>query len=804
VTPAHLQWDLLLAMLVYAAAGFGLWNRFVRPRVPWPWALAILAFALAPVLPSLEEGRRYGPLDTNAPNLPWATAETRGYLPKATRLNDVTLQFVPWQLEARRQLLSRRPPLLNAYSGSGQALLGNGQSAPFSLVSLLSLPFDPQRAQALRAFLKILLALWGTWAAARQLEVRGLFSCAAAVAYAYGGSMTAWQLFPHAEVMALWPFLFLAGERLFVDPRDQRSRWLAGLAIAGIVLAGHPETAAVALLAWVVRWSFGARVGEATHRHAVRAMAAIAGLALLATSFSVLPVAETILNSEKLLQERGGWSADRPPGLEAPAAAVLNMVVPGFFGTPQEGSEGGPAPLQWLAEGSVGLPALALAAVGGFLGSGRREARRYLALIAAAAFALHLIPQKLLAPFLVLPPLSLIAVRYFAYIGGFAVALLSALALEAWADGASRRVRGALAVSAGAAAVAAGLCFVLRPQVWAAFGGVPSGALLAASGRHALVALVVALILAAALLLLRPPVLVGSLVVALSLLQLHDAYGGYVPHVPSALAYPPVPLLSRLAAEREPFRLVGSRGVLTPNASTVYRLRDIRTHDPTESARYVAWLVDVLDFELGRYHKAYRPKPEHLSLLRLLAVRFVLTGEGTRLPPPWLDRGLFETTRLWEVPGKVQWAFFPKRILPVASAVEARTALRRSGSPFRLAPIELGTGGPAAPNGRARVLRVEHRSEGIELSVAAGEEAWLVVSQVALPGWRARVDGRPAEIVPAYGALLAVRVPAGASRVTIFYRPRTWTVGVVVSTMAIVSLGVTLVVRRRSKRVVDA
>ncbi len=793
---ASLQWDLLFAMLAYAAAGLGLWNRLVRPRVAWPWALTILALALAPVLPSLDEARRYGPLDTNAPNPPWVTVRTRGYVPKATRLNDVTLQFVPWQVEARRQLLSGRPPLLNAYSGSGQALLGNGQSAPFSLVSLLSLPFDPRRAQALRAFLKIFLALWGTWAAARQLEVRGLFALAAAVAYAYGGSMTVWRLFPHAEVMALWPFLFLAGERLFADPRDQRSRWLAGLAISGIVLAGHPETAAVALLAWAARCLFGARRGGATHRHSVLTMASIAGLALLATSFFVLPVAETILESEKLLQESGGWSADRPPGLKAPAAAVLNMVVPGFFGTPQEGSEAGPAPLQWLAEGSVGLPALALAAIGGFLGRGRRETRRYLAVIAAAAFAAHLVPEKLFAPLLVPPSLSLIAVRYFAYVGGFAVAVLSALALEAWAERAPTRVRGALAVSTGVAAVAAGLCSVLHPQVWEVFGGVPSGALLAASGRHALVAFVVALLLSTGLLVLRPPVAVGSLVVALSLLQLHDAYGRYVPHVPSALVYPPVPLLARLSAEREPFRLVGSRGVLTPNASTVYRLRDIRTHDPTESARYVAWLTDLLEFDLGRYHKAYRPKPEHLSLLRLLAVRFVLTGEAARLPPPWLDRGLFETTRLWEVPGRVQWAFFPDHVLPVGSAVEARTALRRSGSPSRLAPIELGAGAPAVPNGRAKVLLVEHGSEEIEISVAAAEDAWLVVSQAALPGWRARVDGRPTDIVPAYGALLAVRVPADTSRVTILYRPRMWRLGLVVSTLTMVALGVTVAVRK--------
>jgi Bacterial membrane protein YfhO len=680
-----MQWDLLAAMLACAAGGVALWNLCFRPRLPWRWAAVLAALALGPLLPALRPGMVYGPFDTNASKLPWASSTAElGARAESPGLNDVTLQLVPWQTEARRQLLAGRVPLLNPYSGAGQPLLGNGQSAPFSAVSLLALPFDPRRAQSLRAFLKVLLALAGTYLAARQLGCRSWFALPAAAAYGYGGSLTVWQLFPHAEVMALWPFAFLASERLLAAPAERRARALLVLALAGMLLAGHPETAAAAGLALAGRWLYVLlrHRRDPLRRRAVGTLVAGAALALLLTAFFTLPLAQTILGSEKLARAGAGGAEVAPATARAASlGAFLNQVAPGAFR--------GASTLHWLVEGTVGLPALLLAVAGLLAGTWRRPPGGYLALLAAVAYALHLDPGVLWALLRGIPLLAAFAPRYLAYLGGFAVALLAALALERWA--APRADSRALAPAAGIA------------------------------------------------------------VALLTLAQLRLAFAGYVPTVPAAVAYPEVPLLARLAREPGPFRLIGTRGVLPPNASTVYGLHDVRSHDPTESARLVAWQRARLDLDTRRYHKHYLgPRPEHLPALRRLGVRFLLAGPRLRPGPPWLDRGRFGATRLWELLGEVRWAAFQ------------------------------------APSRRAQVLETKVDGGRIDVRVAVREPAWLVVAQAAVPGWRAEADGRPLPTGAADGALLAVRVPAGARRVRLRYAPAAWRLGAAISLLGLV------------------
>jgi hypothetical protein len=787
-----LQWPLLAWMLLCAGAGFVLWNRLFRPRLDGRWALVLLLLALVPTLPALKAGVVYGPFDTNVPFLPWYDEADANYEPLGGRLNDVTLQILPWQTEARRQILQGRAPLLNPFSGAGTPLLGGGQPAPFSPVSLLSLPFDPLASQALRSFLKLLLALAGTWLAARRLDVRPSYSLFAAVAYAWGGSLAVWRLFPLAEVLAIWPFAFLGSEWALAEPGEPRARLVLGLSLAAILLSGHPETALAAALALGGRWLFALLKAprDRVRRRAVGLLMLTAVLAALGVSFFLLPVAQSVLGSEKLDREAGG--RDRPiTAIGGPAGGLLTLVAPGIFGTPQGSGEAGPAPLQWLAEGAVGLPALALAA-GGLLAWGRRsETEAYLALLAAFAFLVHLGAGGWLRPILALPLISVIAVRYFAYLGGFAVALLAARGLERWTaeEGSvpfGRKVgMTAAVVLAGAAALAA---HPLAVRWWAGRGTVEPG-ILAESARHGWVAVAVSGGVALVLLLRRFPVAAGLLTAALTAGQLWDGFGGYYPVLPRERAYPPVPLLDRLAAEPGPFRIVGTRGVFMPNASTVYRIQDLRSHDPVQPARYIAWLHEMLDIDVIRYHRQYgAPKRRHVPFLRLLGTRYLLSGPDLQPGPPWIDRGLFRQTRLWELPGEVRWAFFPGTLIPAASAREARAILHDAPHPLEIATLELKSGSNTVPNGDARVLSWTVDGDRLRIATDVRQSAWMIISQAAIPGWRARADGRTVPITVADGALLAVKVPAGTRTVTLRYLPSSWVAGLVLSGMAWIAI----------------
>jgi hypothetical protein len=63
----------------------------------------------------------------------------------------------------------------------------------------------------------------------------------------------------------------------------------------------------------------------------------------------------------------------------------------------------------------------------------------------------------------------------------------------------------------------------------------------------------------------------------------------------------------------------------------------------------------------------------------------------------------------------------------------------------------------------------------------------VVLSDVYYPGWSAEVDGRPAPIREAYGALRGVPVPAGAHTIRMHYRPLLVTLGTVLTLVALLA-----------------
>jgi uncharacterized membrane protein YfhO len=87
-------------------------------------------------------------------------------------------------------------------------------------------------------------------------------------------------------------------------------------------------------------------------------------------------------------------------------------------------------------------------------------------------------------------------------------------------------------------------------------------------------------------------------------------------------------------------------------------------------------------------------------------------------------------------------------------------------------------------NGAARVLATEVEGARLRFSTEVKDDSWLVVSQSAIPGWRAWTDGKPARTAIADGALLAVSVPRGTREVRLRYLPRSFTVGLAVSVLA--------------------
>ena len=96
-----------------------------------------------------------------------------------------------------------------------------------------------------------------------------------------------------------------------------------------------------------------------------------------------------------------------------------------------------------------------------------------------------------------------------------------------------------------------------------------------------------------------------------------------------------------------------------------------------------------------------------------------------------------------------------------------------------------------------------YEADRISLDAAAASAGLLVLSEMYYPGWRATLNGKPAEIQKADGALRAILLPRGESRITLEYAPITFYAGGALSvlTFAVVLTGLLLHWRERRRGV---
>ncbi|TAJ11334.1 MAG: hypothetical protein EPO68_14600 [Planctomycetota bacterium] len=101
-----------------------------------------------------------------------------------------------------------------------------------------------------------------------------------------------------------------------------------------------------------------------------------------------------------------------------------------------------------------------------------------------------------------------------------------------------------------------------------------------------------------------------------------------------------------------------------------------------------------------------------------------------------------------------------------------------------------GVGGASTASGEpAQAVRiVEELPARVSLEAERASDGWLVICRARYPGWRARVDGAPAELLPANGAFSALRLAAGKHRVELEYAPSSWTAGCAIGAAALVAL----------------
>ena len=223
-------------------------------------------------------------------------------------------------------------------------------------------------------------------------------------------------------------------------------------------------------------------------------------------------------------------------------------------------------------------------------------------------------------------------------------------------------------------------------------------------------------------------------------------------------------------------------------------LYDVQGYKAVQLERYVEFLT-ALNRQRQEYHLAnLRPTGVRSPLLNLLNVRYILVDAGLpreREDIVALTAGRREVFRTADVIVYENAAAFPRAwIVHDVRAVERGQALGQltggAVDPRRTALVEGNPPAVSAPAGpaaeSARVTRYE--PDAITIATEAAAPGLLVLGEVYSGGWRAYVDGEPADVLPTDHVLRGVPIPAGEHRVELRYEPASLRLGLPISALS--------------------
>ena len=775
---------------------------------PWAAATAALSQAAPAAEPALPPERpaprptRRGRLRDVAALLAIAAAivwqhwrpllEPRVWLP--ANGGDLASLIYPNYRFAAESLRAGDFPFWNPYIQSGAPFAADIQSGllyPINLAVFLLAPAVTYRVVTLLVVFHLWLAGALTYACARGFGLPRLPSLLAGVAFALSDLFVIHVGNLNTIAVASWiPLLLLCSHRSAIGGGPL---WigLGALATAMAALAGHAQPLlfgllGVALVGLFHAWTPMRRGEVAAVLGRLCPLAAFVALGLAAAAVQLIPAAElTGLSARRAISYDTSTEYSLAPGY------LLSFLVPGFYGRGPGGYWG-----QWLRSegGYVGVLTLVLAFVA--LHVQRDRVTRMLALVAAFSLLLALGGATALhALFYRFVPLfgSLRGPARTVVLTDLALALLAGLGLSLVLAAMLPRERGRFEAAFG---------WVKRGWLFA-LASVPLGGVLlmllrenpalprATSAVEGWVML--ALWLGGAVLLLQARrarwlarTTLGLLAVGwLALDLVSNSQGLEVTQKDPRVAFERAAVIGFLRQDPEPFRIDTDTGVWDvwqPNTAMVQRVPDVvgGQHPLELSAFRAYWSA------LGS-----RSTP----LYDLLNAKYLIARKDVPL-----DWSKFELAFDGDPELKV---YRNRRALPRAQLIGRATVAPSHEEAMRLiqrpgfdpaAEVVVEGGEPLAGAATAGTARYQAGSTAaFAVEVAPTAPAYLLLSEVWYPGWRAWVDGRETPVLRADYLFRAVPVQPGDRLVEMRFRPTSWWLAVGLSALGWLAIaGLTL------------
>ncbi|HEY9721803.1 MAG TPA: hypothetical protein V6D47_07300 [Oscillatoriaceae cyanobacterium] len=679
----------------------------------------------------------------------------------------------PWDSLAWSELRSGRLPLWQPYNAFGKPLLASAQSAPFNPLKLLFWWHGARGvAEAWYLVLRLALAGIGALLLAKKLGLRPLGGALCAAGFMLNGNFVYHFQYPETGSMVMAPWLMLAAE-YFLDAPALRRAVIFGSAMGLTALMGHPEPALLATCAA----GAAAAVGLVRFQHPIRGYGLLAFAIMLSIGFAsctILPFLELVHSSESyLFHSTASWQPSWGYSYGQKLAMLFSHAV---TGTALRGMVYNPA---------VGTLALALVPIGLWDRKLRRPAVALLA-VATLSFIFGLPGQyiRLWSNFLPHSP-------YMVGLIALALALFGGAGLD----------RLALAPRRFAPIAMTSVLVLVAFRILVLGGGLV--------GARVFLLTAGVVICALAMMCWRPLRALPLLLLGSAAFQLFWTAHLANPAQPK-FTYPISPIVRYLSAQPELSRTAGELRALIPDSNVMYRLDSIESNEVFNIRRYTEYMDATNGYASANFLKIGLNTSFNRDLLSLANVKYLL------VPDPQPTRGPMASypilmrqghLALRENPNALPraWVSYGADFVPDESAATKRLRATPSRWLTRvLLETPKGNAPPTWHDTTSAITPVRFLTRGsqdVTLEATLTHPGWIVLSDIYYPGWKASVDGQPAQILPADVAFRAVFLTPGTHRVEFRYASRTVALGFGITMLALlVSLGLVFVRPARAKQ----
>lgn len=714
--------------------------------------------------------------------LPWNMHRPPGWeLTKNIIVSEVVSVFNNFNLLTDQALRNGEWPLWNHLQLTGAPLLANYQSAVFYPPRILFRFFDNYTATTIFYLLKLWLCGATAYLCGRMFGLHVPGARFLSIGWMLSAFNMTWWYLPITDVSAWLPVVMMGAEFLL---RDQYRRGALTMALGGalLLLGGHPESSfAMGLGAgayFILRLLIERRRGPRLWKPVAGASLAWA-LAIAFCAVQLVPFIEYLLHSATFAGRAVG--GERKPFIHG--NTWLAFWIPRFFGFTADSNF-------WDERGfldntnfvslvypgiMVSIGVAALVAVRPFP---RLLRARAIALAIPIAFSILLAYNfPLVRPILRLPLFNSMWGMHHIAFAMFALPLLAAYGVQRWSE-APRRPRDFRwpgAMVAWIAVACAGTYVYYSDRIFLA--GV-SDYIWGQIQMAAVFILLSFAVLAMRLRATRPTLLVSAAGVLLFVDLLWAARDMRTVE-PREHVFPDIPFTRYLQSLPEPKRVSISLGPgLTPST----RQGILVPYGVEEAWGYEG----IYPERITRYY-AEGTKRAWDKLEPVCAIPYYVVQQDNI--PPNIDRlewlHTVDHTDIYRNPHAFPRAFLVGRVAVARDPAALFDLMCASDfDPRATTATERPPAGPLpnAASGDLGSAEVTHRSQTlIKVRAEAREPCVLVLADQFFPGWKATIDGRPAELFPAYYAFRGLVLPAGTHEVVYRYEPMSFRIGVAVT-----------------------